>query len=152
MCTPIGPQSLCTPPQSYANQGTIDLANALLPTILQGKNKAQIVAILTDPANQGLVDLLRQFCNQTYRFQINRNRGLNTLCCCVIQWANVGNLRWVQARDMWNMNYLFFTYPGASDLSNFVFAVLYVVKWNLNNYLDQTLGSQGLTFCSRIIN
>jgi hypothetical protein len=46
-------------PQQYANQETIDLSNQLLPTILEGKTKLEIVEILEDPENQNLVDLLR---------------------------------------------------------------------------------------------
>lgn len=142
------------PPQTYANAQTVLLADQLLPLVLVGKTKAQIVEYLTtlEPPNQLLVDQLRQFCNYTYRYQINRNRGLNTLCNYQILWENVGSIPSIDPRNMWNMNYLLFTIPDSGDLSNFIFAVLYVVKWNLNNYLDQTLLSQGLSYCGRIIN
>jgi len=142
------------PPQTYANAQTVLLADQLLPLVLVGKTKAQIVEYLTtlEPPNQLLVDQLRQFCNYTYRYQINRNRGLNTLCNYQILWQNVGSISSIDPRNMWNMNYLLFTIPDSGDLSNFIFAVLYVVKWNLNNYLDQTLLSQGLSYCGRIIN
>jgi len=67
-------------PQQYANQETIDFADKLLPTILEGKTKLEVVEILDNPENQNLVDLLRQFCNQTYKAQIYRNNAL-TYCC-----------------------------------------------------------------------
>jgi hypothetical protein len=66
-------------PQQYANQETIELANELLPTILKGKTKLEIALILEKPENQNLVDLLRQFCNQTYKAQIYRNNDI-TYC------------------------------------------------------------------------
>jgi len=138
-------------PEKYANTETVVLADLLLPTILAGKTKPEIVAILTDPVNQNLVDLLRQFCNQTYWAQITRNRGL-TYCCYTVLWDNVGKIPFILPRSMWNLNYLLFTVPNSENLSNFIFAVLYVVKWNLNNYFIQGMQSQGLSVCSKIIN
>ena len=134
-------------PQQYANQGTIDLANELVPTILEGKTKLEIVEILEDPENQNLVDLLRQFCNQTYKAQIYRNNG-GTYCCYQVKWENVGKIRNIDPRNMWNLNYLLFTTPDSANLSMFIFAVLYVVKWNIRGYLRQTLNSQGLSYCA----
>jgi hypothetical protein len=134
-------------PQTYWNQETVDLADSLLPTVLNGKSKAEIVAYLNDPANLSLVDRLKQFCNQTYNAQNYRNRGL-TYCCYQVIWENVGNVRNIDPRNMWNLNYLMFTDPNAMNSSNFIFAVLYCVKQNLNNYLKQTLTSQGLSYCN----
>jgi hypothetical protein len=134
-------------PQQYANQETINLANQLLPTILEGKTKLEIVEILEDPENQNLVDLLRQFCNQTYKAQIYRNNG-GTYCCYQVKWENIGKIRNIDPRNMWNLNYLLFTTPDSANLSMFIFAVLYVVKWNLRGYLRQTLNSQGYSYCA----
>jgi hypothetical protein len=133
-------------PQQYANQQTIDLANELLPTILEGKTKLEVVEILENPENQNLVDLLRQFCNQTYKAQIYRNNGI-TYCCFQVKWNSVGNIKNIDPRNMWNLNYLLFTTPDSANLSMFIFAVLYVVKWNLRGYLRQTLNSQGSSYC-----
>ena len=135
------------PPQQYVNQQTIDLANDLLPTILKGKTKFEIAQILEKPENQNLVDLLRQFCNETYKAQIYRNNDIN-YCCYQVKWDSVGNIRNIEPRNMWNLNYLLFTVPNSGNLSMFIFAVLYVVKWNLSGYLRQTLNSQGYTYCS----
>jgi photosystem II stability/assembly factor-like uncharacterized protein len=137
---------LASPPQQYANQETIDLADDLLPTILEGYTKDEVIEILNNPDNQNLVDLLRQFCNQTYKAQIYRNNGQN-YCCYQVKWENVGNIKNIDPRNMWNLNYLLFTVPNSGDLSMFIFAVLYVVKWNLKGYLRQTLNSQGLSYC-----
>lgn len=136
----------CNRPQQYWNQETVDLANQLLPKILEGKTKKEIAEILMDPANQDLVDKLRQFCNQTYKAQIYRNRG-REFCCFQVKWENVGNVTNVCPRNMWNLNYLMFVGPNGADASNFIFAVLYVVKWNLRGYLRQTLNSQGYAYC-----
>jgi hypothetical protein len=133
-------------PQQYWNEETVKLADLLLPSELQGKNKAEIVQYLDNPINQPLVDLLRQFCNQTYRAQIYRNRGL-IYCCFQVKWKNVGDITNIDPRNMWNLNYLMFTIPNGAELSNFIFAVLYVVQWNLKGYLLQTLNSQGLSYC-----
>ena len=132
-------------PSRYWNQSTVDLADDLLPTILAGKTEEDIVVILDDPINQSLVDILRSFCNQTYRVQINVNRGLN-VCCYSVGWANVGGVSLVDPRSMSNLNYLMFS-SGAEERSKFIFAVLHVVRVNLRGYLDQTLKSQGLTYC-----
>lgn len=134
------------PPEKYWNQETIDLANELLPKILEGKSKKEIAEILMDPTNQDLVDKLRQFCNQTYKAQIYRNRG-REYCCFQVKWDNVGNVKNICPRNMWNLNYLLFTDNKGPDVSNFIFAVLYVVKWNLKGYLRQTLNSQGYSYC-----
>ena len=80
----------------------------LLPTILAGKTDEEIVVILDDPVNQPLVDILRSFCNQTYRIQINVNRGLN-VCCYSVGWENVGAVSLVDPRNMSNLNYLIFS-------------------------------------------
>jgi hypothetical protein len=133
-------------PQQYANQETIELANELLPTILKGKTKLEIALILEKPENQNLVDLLRQFCNQTYKAQIYRNNDI-TYCCYQVKWDSVGNIRNIEPRNMWNLNYLLFTTPDSANLSKFIFAVLYVVKWNLRGYLRQTLNAQGYAYC-----
>ena len=132
-------------PSRYWNQSTVDLADDLLPTILAGKTEDEIVVILDDPVNQPLVDILRSFCNQTYRVQINVNRGLN-VCCYSVGWENVGGVSLVDPRNMSNLNYLMFS-SGAEERSKFVFAVLHVVRVNLRGYLHQTLKSQGLTYC-----
>ena len=133
-------------PQQYWNQETVDLADLLLPKILLNKTKEEIAAILEEPKNQPLVDQLRQFCNETYKAQIYRNRG-RIYCCFQVKWENVGNVQNIGPREMWNLNYLMFTSKNPADSSNFIFAVLYVVKWNLRGYLRQTLTSQGYTFC-----
>ena len=132
-------------PSRYWNQSTVDLADDLLPTILAGKTEGEIVVILDDPVNQHLVDTLRSFCNQTYRVQINVNRGLN-VCCYSVGWENVGGVSLVDPRNMSNLNYLMFS-SGGEERSKFIFAVLYVVQVNLRGYLNQTLRSQGLTYC-----
>jgi hypothetical protein len=133
-------------PQQYANQQTIDLANDLLPTILKGKTKLEIAVILEKPENQNLVDLLRQFCNETYKAQIYRNNDI-TYCCFQVKWDSVGKIRNIEPRNMWNLNYLLFTTPDSANLSRFIFTVLYVVKWNLRGYLRQTLNEQGYAYC-----
>lgn len=133
-------------PQQYWNQQTIDLADKLLPTVLVGKNKAEIAAYLDDPNNLNLVDRLKQFCNQTYYAQIYRNRGLE-YCCYQVIWENVGDIRNIGKRDMWNLNYLMFTDPDALNSSDFIYAVLYCVNQNIKNYFRQTMTSQGLTYC-----
>ena len=138
---------LSSKPQQYANEETIILANDLLPVILEGYTKDEVVEILNKPENQNLVDLLRQFCNQTYKAQIYRNNG-GTYCCYQVKWDNVGKIRNIDPRNMWNLNYLLFTTPNSSNLSMFIFAVLYVVKWNLRGYLRQTLNSQGYSYCA----
>ena len=138
---------LSSKPQQYANEETIILANDLLPVILEGYTKDEVVEILNKPENQNLVDLLRQFCNQTYKAQIYRNNG-GTYCCYQVKWDNVGKIRNIDPRNMWNLNYLLFTTPNSSNLSMFIFAVLYVVKWNLRGYLRQTLNPQGYSYCS----
>ena len=138
---------LSSPPSQYANQETIDLADNLLPVILEGYTRDEVIVILNMPENQKLVDLLRQFCNQTYKAQIYRNNG-GTYCCFQVKWENVGNIRNVDSRNMINLNYLLFTVPNSENLSMFIFAVLYVVKKNLRGYLRQTLNSQGLSYCS----
>ena len=132
-------------PSRYWNQSTVDLADDLLPTILAGKTDEEIIVILDDPANQALVDILRSFCNQTYRLQINVNRGLN-VCCYNVMWENLGGVRLIDPRNMSNLNYLTFS-SGAEERSKFIFAVLHVVRVNLRGYLQQTLNSQGLTYC-----
>jgi hypothetical protein len=132
-------------PSRYWNQLTVDLADDLLPTILAGKTDEEIIVILDDPANQSLVDILRSFCNQTYRVQINVNRGLN-VCCYNVMWENLGGVRLIDPRNMSNLNYLMFS-SGAEERSKFIFAVLHVVRMNLRGYLHQTLKSQGLTYC-----
>jgi hypothetical protein len=132
-------------PSRYWNQSTVDLADDLLPTILAGKTDEEIIVILDDPANQSLVDILRSFCNQTYRVQINVNRGLN-VCCYNVMWENLGGVRLIDPRNMSNLNYLTFS-SGAEERSKFIFAVLHVVRVNLRGYLHQTLKSQGLTYC-----
>jgi hypothetical protein len=132
-------------PSRYWNQSTVDLADDLLPTILAGKTDEEIIVILDDPANQALVDILRSFCNQTYRVQINVNRGLN-VCCYNVMWDNLGGVRLIDPRNMSNLNYLTFS-SGAEERSKFIFAVLHVVRVNLRGYLQQTLNSQGLTYC-----
>jgi len=134
-------------PQQYANQETIDFADKLLPTILEGKTKLEVVEILDNPENQNLVDLLRQFCNQTYKAQIYRNNGI-IYCCYQVKWDSVGKIRNIDPRNMWNLNYLLFTTPDSANLSMFIFAVLYVVKWNLRGFLRQTLNSQGSSYCA----
>jgi len=133
-------------PQQYWNQETVDLADKLLPTVLNGKTYPEIAVYLDDPANLKLVNLLKQFCNQTYIAQIYRNRGL-TYGCFQVWWDSVGNIRQIDPRNMWNLNYLLFTDPMAAASSKFIFAVLYCVKQNLKNFLRQTLTSQGLDFC-----
>jgi hypothetical protein len=138
---------LSSKPQQYANEETIILANDLLPVILEGYTKEEVVEILNKPENQNLVDLLRQFCNQTYKAQIYRNNG-GTYCCYQVKWDNVGKIRNIDPRNMWNLNYLLFTTPDSANLSMFIFAVLYVVKWNLRGYLRQTLNSQGSSYCA----
>ena len=138
---------LSSKPQQYANEETIILANDLLPVILEGYTKDEVIEILNKPENQNLVDLLRQFCNQTYKAQIYRNNG-GTYCCYQVKWENVGKIRNIDSRNMWNLNYLLFTTPDSANLSMFVFAVLYVVKWNLRGYLRQTLNSQGYSYCA----
>ena len=138
---------LSSKPQQYANEETIILANDLLPVILEGYTKDEVVEILNKPENQNLVDLLRQFCNQTYKAQIYRNNG-GTYCCYQVKWDNVGKIRNIDPRNMWNLNYLLFTTPNSSNLSMFIFAVLYVLKWNLRGYLRQTLNSQGYSYCA----
>ncbi len=132
-------------PSRYWNQQTVDLADDLLPMILAGKTDDEIVVILDDPVNQHLVDILRSFCNQTYRIQINVNRGLN-VCCYIVKWENVGGVNLVDPRNMSNLNYLMFS-NGGEERSKFIFAVLHVVRMNLRGYLQQTLNSQGLTYC-----
>ena len=132
-------------PSRYWNQSTVDLADDLLPTILAGKTEEEIVIILDDPVNQPLVDTLRSFCNQTYRVQINVNRGLN-VCCYNVIWENLGGIRLIDPRNMSNLNYLMFS-SGGEERSKFIFAVLHVVRVNLRGYLQQTLNSQGLTYC-----
>jgi len=132
-------------PSRYWNQQTVDLADDLLPTILAGETEEEIVVILDDPVNQPLVDILRSFCNQTYRVQINVNRGLN-VCCYSVGWENVGAVSLVDPRNMSNLNYLIFS-NGGEERSKFVFSVLHVVRVNLRGYLHQTLNSQGLTYC-----
>lgn len=134
-------------PQQYANKQTIELADCLLPTILKGKTKFEIAQILEKPENQNLVDLLRQFCNQTYKAQIYRNNEI-TYCCYLVKWDSVGKIRNIEPRNMWNLNYLLFTTPDSANLSMFIFAVLYVVKWNLRGYLRQTLNAQGSAYCA----
>ena len=133
-------------PSRYWNQSTVDLADDLLPTILAGKTEEEIIVILDDPANQPLVDILRSFCNQTYRVQINVNRGLN-VCCYNVMWENLGGVHLIDPRNMSNLNYLMFS-SGAEERSKFIFAVLHVVRVNLRGYLQQTLNSQGLTYCT----
>ena len=132
-------------PSRYWNQSTVDLADDLLPTILAGKTEEEIIVILDDPANQPLVDILRSFCNQTYRVQINVNRGVN-VCWYNVMWENLGGIRLIDPRNMSNLNYLTFS-SGAEERSKFIFAVLHVVRVNLRGYLHQTLNSQGLTYC-----
>jgi hypothetical protein len=134
-------------PQQYANQETIVLADKLLPTILKCKSKFEIAQILEKPENQNLVDLLRQFCNQTYKAQIYRNNDI-TYCCYQVKWENVGNIRNIEPRNMWNLNYLLFTTPDSVNLSMFIFAVMYVIKWNLRGFLRQTLNTKGSSYCS----
>ena len=133
-------------PQQYWNQETVDLADNLLPTELVGKTYEQIMLYLDDPGNLYLVDILKQFCNQTYKAQIYRNRGLMYGCYQVL-WNSVGDIKQIDPRNMWNLNYLLFTDPMAATSSNFIFAVLYCVKQNLKNFLRQTLTSQGLDYC-----
>ena len=140
------PQQVYKPPQQYANQQTIDLANDLLPTILKGKTKFEIAQILEKPENQNLVDLLRQFCNETYKAQIYRNNDI-TYCCYQVKWDNVGKIRNIEPRNMWNLNYLLFTTPDSFNLSMFIFAVIYVVKWNLKGYERQGLNTSGASYC-----
>ena len=135
-----------TLPSRYWDQDTVNLADDLLPTILSGKSEREIMIILDNPVNQPLVDILRSFCNQTYKIQININRSLN-VCCYNVGWENVGNILLVDPRNMSNLNYLMFS-NGAAEKSKFIFAVLYVVKVNLRGYLQQTLQSQGLKYCS----
>jgi len=133
-------------PQQYWNQQTINLANRLLPKVLEGKNKAEIAAYLDDPNNLSLVDRLKQFCNQTYYCMNYRQLNI-TYCCYQVIWENVGDVKHIGKRDMWNLNYLMFTNPKALDSSNFIFAVLYVVNENIKNYFRQTMTSQGLSYC-----
>lgn len=114
---------------------------------MEGKSKAEIALYLDDPANLNLVDRLKQFCNQTY-YAMNYRQLEITYCCYQVIWENVGNIKNIDKRNMWNLNYLLFTYPDAMNTSNFIFAVLYCVKTNLRNYLRQTLTSQGLSYCS----
>ena len=135
------------PPSQYWNQETVDLANNLLPMLLKNKTKIEIALILDNPDNQNLVNILKQFCNQTYKAQIQRNRGL-TFGYYQVLWDSVGNVRQIDVRNMCNLNYLLFTDVNAYNSSNFIFAVLYVVNVNLRNYLKQTLNSQGLSYCS----
>lgn len=133
-------------PSRYWDQDTVNLADDLLPIILFEKSEAEIAIILDNPINQPLVDILRSFCNQTYKIQININRGLN-VCCYNVVWENVGNIVLVDPRNMSNLNYLMFS-NEAYKKSKFIFAVLYVVKVNLKGYLQQTLNAQGFEYCS----
>jgi len=132
------------PPQQYYDQQTIELADRLLPVELEGKNKLEIALYLDNFLK--LVDILKQFANQTYIAQIYRNRGL-TYCCFQVLWESVGDVRNIDPRNMWNLNYLLFTAPNAINTSNFIFAVLYCINQNLRNYLRQTLTAQGLSYC-----
>jgi len=141
----IGPEQPPAP-QQYWNQQTIDLANQLLPLELVGKTRIEIAAYLDDKANYKLVNILKQFCNQTYIAQIYRNGGL-TYGCFQVWWDSVGNVRQIDPRNMWNLNYLLFTDPTGGLSSDFIFAVLWCVNINFRNILRQSMTSQGLEYC-----
>jgi len=143
--TNIGPPP-APAPQQYWDQGTIDLANKLLPKVLQGKTRPQIIEYLNDPKNYNLVNILKQFCNQTYRAQSYRNRMI-TYCCYQVLWESVGDIRNIDPRNMWNLNYLMFTDPTGAQSSDFIFAVLYCIKTNFKNILRQDMTAQGLSYC-----
>ncbi len=143
--TNIGPPP-APAPQTYWNQETIDLADKLLPKALEGKTKPEIIAYLDDPNNLELVNKLKQFCNQTY-YAMNYRQNNIIFCCYQVIWESVGNVRNIDTRNMWNLNYLLFTDPNSWNSSDFIFAVLYCVQTNLRNYLRQTLTSQGLSYC-----
>jgi hypothetical protein len=131
----------------YWTPETVVLANNLLPTVLVGKTNKEIMEYLD--GDEVLRSKLNQFSNQTYKALIARQQGRN-FGCFQVDWENVGGITHLCFKEMWQLNYLLYVPEDSWELSQFIFAVLYVVKRNLNGYLKQTLVSQGLDFCKPI--
>jgi len=128
----------------YWTPDTVILANQLLPSVLVGKSKQEIMVYLDN--DEIIRSLLNQFSNETYKSLIYKQQGRN-FNCFQIKWENVGGINHLCFKEMTQLNYLLYTAPNPEELSDFCFAVLYVVKRNLKGYLQQTLQSQGLDFC-----
>ena len=132
----------------YWTPDTVLLADNLLPTVLVGKTNAEIAVYLD--GDEVLRSQLNQFSNLTYKALIARQQGRN-FGCFQVYWENVGGIKHICFKEMWQLNYLLYVPEDSWELSQFVFAVLYVVKRNLNGYLKQTMVSQGLDFCNPLV-
>lgn len=131
----------------YWTPETVALADKLLPTVLVGKSNLEIAEYLDN--DEVLRSLLNQFSNMTYKATIARQQGRD-FGCFQVYWENVGGIKHICFKEMWQLNYLLYVPPNSWELSQFVYAVLYVVQRNLNGYLKQTMVSQGLNYCDPI--
>jgi len=124
----------------YVNNDTILLANSLLPVSLVGLTKNQIKNKINSDYN--LFKTLGHFSVRTEQYKKYRQNGMD-FPKYKVNWKNISNKKSLEPFEMINLNYLIYTYPNASNLSSFAFAVNYASGLNYNYYFQQAQSSEG---------